>query len=165
MRKILNKQDLVAELRRRNYRLAPTQQAELTVPYGTRFDWQSLWADGWCEIPGLPRGQLRDMRLPTGSEDGLHVQFFQADARFHLDHRDACRDLLGHIVSDTSLVAGFALGALITACIDSRAQSVVAGALLGAFCGSLHPRRQFERDFHAQPIRSNHSRLSTKETL
>lgn len=134
---------LVPKLREFEQRVASHILPVIRVPLDTRgFDWDAVETCATCATPGIDVGQVKDYRLSTDADDGLHGQLFTADGGyvdFHLDQIDACRHPVGHVIADTHAVAGATIGVIGGALIGAAfggAKGVAAGAAIGGLSGA-----------------------------
>lgn len=110
----LTLKDVTDGLRAARKRLSQEVRPFLRVVKGDpRFDWSELPGcddGGW---PGNDRGQKRECRFPTDGPEGLHAQFTDLYVDFHLDARDAVRDVIGHVFTDTHVLEGGVVGGVV----------------------------------------------------
>lgn len=129
-------------LRRTN----PSQVHVLEVEMGDqRVAWHELVSCNDGGLPSLDAGQSCDCRWSTPGEAGLHAHWYIEDgiARFHLDDVDPRRNPIGHLVKDTALLPGVAIGAILGLLFGQSAKAMAFGAAVGAGAGAFVPRGAF----------------------
>lgn len=141
---------IVEILRWLNDQLGPDRQAIVRTMLGDPMvDWRSFPEEPSCRLPGIPVGQIVDVRYSTDRDDGLHVHVF-ADRRveFHVDLIDGCGQPIAHGLGETEIVKGTLVGLAIgglAAILTGNARVALAfmsvGAAGGAAIGAQIPRR------------------------
>lgn len=113
--RIVGAGDIVTILRTLEGRVQANELAVLRMRPIDTVDWSTFPTTPACSLPGLPVGQRADLRFGImASAEGLHVHLFpEGHIDIHLDAANACRDVVGHLVQDTRMVEGAALGSAV----------------------------------------------------
>jgi hypothetical protein len=143
--------NIVEILQKLDREVADGEMAVLRVSPEDPVAWESFPTRPTCTVPGIHAGQMTDERYSIADgRQGLHVQrFAEGYIDIHLDDADCCRSPLEHLLEDTKVLKGAAIGGLAALVLGALTGSgkITAGLVavstgIGAAAGAHVPRRR-----------------------